>query len=76
MKIQDLLFVIFFSFLLYKRNPKIAVASGLILLFASIPLFARWVFFTAERFVWYAAAFFLLSVVFHVINVYNQPQKK
>lgn len=63
MKIQDIIFLIVLFFLIYKRNPKLAVVAGLLCLVISIPLFATWTFFTAEHLTWYAAAFFLLSTI-------------
>jgi len=68
MKIQDIVFFIIFFVLLFKQNPKWAALAGLALLLISIPLFATWTFFTAERLTWYAAAFFLLSIFFHFWN--------
>ncbi|MEK7517982.1 MAG: hypothetical protein AAB583_05505 [Patescibacteria group bacterium] len=63
MKIQDIVFLIVFSILLYKGNPKWMAAAGIISLFLSIPLFSLWIFFTAERLTWYAGAFFVLSII-------------
>lgn len=64
MKIQDIAFIIVFLIVILLRNPRIAAGFGIICLIFAIPLFAFWVFFTAERLVWYAAAFFILSAVF------------
>ena len=61
MKPQDLVFLAIFVLVLFSRNPKISAILGLACLILSIPLFALWVFFTAERLVWYAFLFFLLS---------------
>ncbi len=69
MKIQDIVFFIIFLSLLIKRDPRLAAGAGIISLILSIPLFSFWIFFTAERLTWYAAAFFLLSVIFHLINL-------
>jgi hypothetical protein len=63
MKIQDIIFTIVFLITLLKRNSTISIIAGLFCLFLSIPLFALWVFFTAEHLVWYAAGFFLLSII-------------
>jgi len=63
MKIQDIVFLVLFALLAYKQSPKLSAASGIIALIIAIPLFTFWVFFTGERMVWYAAAFFLLCVV-------------
>lgn len=64
MKIQDILFFIVLSYLFYKRQPRYFVMAGLVCLLFSIPLFYFWIFFTAERLTWYAAAFFLVFGLF------------
>lgn len=63
MKIQDLAFFITLAVLLLVRRPIYLVWAGLGSLVLSIPLFATWVFFTAERLTWYAAAYFLVFVL-------------
>lgn len=65
MKPQDILFLLVAAFFIYKHNPKWVAFAGIICLVISIPLFAKWVFFTAERLTWYAAGFFLLAIVFY-----------
>jgi len=62
-KIQDIVFLIVLLLLVWKHNRKWAALAGLMSLFLSIPLFSFWIFFTAERLTWYAAAFFLLSII-------------
>ena len=69
MKIQDIVFFIVFISLFIKRDPRLAAGAGIISLILSIPLFSFWIFFTAQRLVMYAAAFFLLSIIFHLINL-------
>ena len=66
MKIQDIFFFLALFFLIYKKNPRWIVMSGLLCLILSIPLFSFWVFFTAERLTEYAAGFFLLAIIFHL----------
>ncbi len=63
MKIQDIIFVIIFIIIALKRDSKISTLAGILCLLLSIPLFAFWVFFTAQHLVYYAAAFFLLSII-------------
>jgi len=63
MKIQDIIFIISLIFIIYKNNSKLTIILGLVTISMAIPLFAKWIFFTAERFTWYAAAFFLLAIV-------------
>jgi hypothetical protein len=63
MKIQDIgFFIILFSLVLF-RKERLFVYAGLLCLILAIPLFAKWIFFTAERLTWYAGAFFLVAVV-------------
>lgn len=64
MKIQDVIFLIVLGVVLSKHSPKLTAFFGILCLISAIPLFSFWVFFTAQRFVWYAAVFFLLSVIF------------
>lgn len=59
MKGQDILFFIVLAVLLWRHKPRNFVIAGLICLAVSIPLYYFWIFFTAERLTWYAAAFFL-----------------
>ena len=63
MKIQDILFIVVFVILALKRNSTFSTIAGLICLAAAIPLFALWIFFTAQHLVYYSAAFFLLSII-------------
>jgi len=62
MKIQDIVLVLLIAILLWRRNPYYLVTAGLGLLVVSMPLFATWVFFTAERFTYYAGVCFLLAI--------------
>lgn len=71
MKIQDIFFIVVLAFLLFKHNPKYFAVVGLLCLIFSIPLFTFWIFFTAERLVWYAASFFLLSIIFNLYYARN-----
>ena len=66
MKIQDISFVIILAVLLFIRKPKLLVMAGLAALFLSIPLFAKWIFFTAQHLVYYAFAFFLIAVLLNL----------
>ncbi len=63
MKIQDLIFVIILAVLLYKKNFKFIILSGILFLVLAIPLFASWVFFTAQRLVYFAVLLFLVSSI-------------
>jgi hypothetical protein len=68
MKIQDIGFIVVLLVLLCWRNPKLLIAAGLISLILSIPLFSAWIFFTAQRLTYYAAAFFLVAIVLYLIS--------
>lgn len=62
MKLQDILFFCAYGAFFLLRTPRIFLWAGLLCLIVSIPLFAAWTFFTAERLVWYAAGFFLTYI--------------
>ncbi len=57
MKPQDILFFIAFIVFIVLRKPKPLVILGLICMIVSIPLFSSWVFFTAQRLVYYSVVF-------------------
>lgn len=67
MKIQDIGFFFILAILIVFRKRRWLVFAGLFSLVASIPLFAKWVFFTAERLTWYAAAFFIAALIMNLI---------
>jgi len=68
MKIQDLSFLIVLAALLYKKDSKLFLISGLGSLILSIPLFYFQIFFTAQRLVYYGFAFILIAVVFMIFK--------
>lgn len=63
MKPQDILFFFTFAALLAVKKPRLFVWAGLFCLLVSLPLFATWTFFTAERLTWYAAACFATFIL-------------
>lgn len=63
MKLQDIVFLIILIALLVKKNPRWFVVFGLICFVVAIPLFAGWIFFTAERLTWYGGAFIGASML-------------
>lgn len=63
MKPQDLLFIAVLGILIGLRKPKLLIIAGLVCIVLAIPLFQFWVFFTAQRLLYYAAGFFLAAVV-------------
>ena len=62
-KIQDIGFIIVLALLFVVRKPIWFVYAGLLSFALAIPLFAKWIFFTAQRLTWYGAAFILTYVV-------------
>ncbi len=68
MKLQDISFLVMLVVLLVVRNRQLIVYSGLGFLLASVPLFSQWIFFTAQRFVWYAALCFAVVIVIDSIG--------
>lgn len=72
MKIQDILFGAVLFVLLVLKKEKALVIAGLLFLLGAMVLFSRWVFFTGERFVWYAACLFSLVVLKESVSVYKK----
>lgn len=64
MKPQDILFIVILLVLIFLRKPRVLVWFGLGCILLSMPLFYRYVFFTAERLVMYAAGFLLTAIIF------------
>lgn len=69
MKIQDLAFLAVFLLVLWRRNSMLAAGLGIFCLVLAIPLFNFWIFFTAERLTWYAAAFFAYAVILSIMRI-------
>jgi hypothetical protein len=63
MKPQDVIFIVVIGSFLLLRKPKWLIVAGLVCLILSIPLFGFWIFFTAERLVYYAGGFFLVAAL-------------
>lgn len=74
MKPQDIIFFVVLLLLLWKRNPKFLVIAGLVSLVIAMPLFYKWVFFTAQHLTWYAGAFFLSASVLQLIILRKQKE--
>jgi len=74
MKIQDAIFVFLFSIILWRRNLKLSVVLGVTCLLLAIPLFKLWIFFTAERLTWYAAAFFAFGVILELAKLAKEKK--
>lgn len=67
MKNQDLIFFVVLLAIFFSRRPRLFVYAGLGCLLLAIPLFAKWVFFTAERLTWYAAVFFFIFILISLL---------
>lgn len=76
MKIQDLIFIVIFLAVLISRKERLAVVVGLFALILSMPFFAFWIFFTAQRLVMYAAAFFLLAAISQIWHIRQIGKEK
>lgn len=59
---QDIYLLLIFILLLIKRKPEWFIGAGLILILFSIPLFQFWIFFTAQKLIWYAGALILFGI--------------
>jgi len=68
MKIQDVVFGIVFIILLLLKRGKWFLYAGLGCFVFAIPLFARWVFFTAERLTWYGSFFIFVYIIYTLYN--------
>lgn len=66
MKPQDITFLIILGVLVWMRRPRWFVWAGLSSLALSIPLFGKWIFFTAERLTWYGGALFLCFLLWQL----------
>lgn len=75
MKIQDIIFVVFLLLLFWRRKPELFIWLGVVCFSISIPLFAFWVFFTAERLVAYGVAFFSLGILSYLL-IFKKRSKK
>jgi hypothetical protein len=40
-----------------------------------MPLFAKWIFFTADRLVWYAAGFLFVAIILLFFKDFRQNKK-
>jgi len=55
---------IIFLVLLFKHKENSFVSFGLLCLLLAMPFFYFWIFFTAERLVWYGVLLILTEVIF------------
>lgn len=64
-------FVILLMILLFARKSRLFIYAGLLSLLIAIPLFYKWIFFTADRLVWYSVVFFCIATIL----LYRQERK-
>lgn len=69
LKPQDIVFIIVLVLLLLRKDARLFIAAGLVSLAISMPLFAKWIFFTAERLVLYGFIFLVLSILLSLIQM-------
>jgi len=72
MKIQDILFIIIFLGLLIKHKENWFLSLGLLCFLFAIPLFYFWIFFTAERLVWYGGLLILVEIIFKLYKIMHE----
>jgi len=75
MKIQDIIFLVLLVILLFKHKENSFVAFGLGCFLLAIPFFYLYIFFTAERLVYYGALLVLVEVLFKLIQFGIKPRK-
>lgn len=63
-----MLFLFVFVLVIFVRKPKLAVALGMACTVIAIPLFAKYIFFTAQHLTWYGGAFFLLAIILFLVQ--------
>jgi len=71
MKPQDIIFICSVVVLLFVHKPKYTVYAGIVSCIIAIPLFYFWIFFTAGRLTWYAAAYFLIAMALYTFERRN-----
>jgi hypothetical protein len=69
MKPQDIIWIVVLVLLVILRKEKLALSVGMLCLVVAIPLFAKHIFFTAERLVMYASSFILLSTILMIRDI-------
>ena len=75
MKIQDILFLVLLVILLFKHKENSFMMFGLLCFLLAIPFFYFWIFFTAERLVYYGVLLFFVEIIFKSIQFGIKPRK-
>jgi hypothetical protein len=68
MKPQDIGFFLVFIAVLLTKKPRLFLIAGVVSWILAIPLFAGWIFFTAERLTWYGAGFVLTFLLISLLR--------
>lgn len=64
MKFQDILFVLLLCGLVFsQRKAQTLIFVGILLLLTSMLLYTQWIFFTAERCVWYGLCLIFIGML-------------
>lgn len=66
MKPQDVVFFIIIALLAWYKRPQLFLCVAMISMVLSALLFHQWVFFTAQRLLWYAAACIAIVTVYEL----------
>jgi predicted membrane protein len=66
MKPQDVVFFIIIALLAWYKRPQLFLSTAMISMVLSALLFHQWVFFTAQRLLWYAAACIAIVTVYEL----------
>jgi len=74
MKAQDILFLLIFIFLLWRRRPFYSALMGILALVLAVIFFKLSILFTAERLTWYAGALFLYTIIFNFTQRKNEDR--
>jgi hypothetical protein len=72
MKIQDILFAIIFLGLLIRHKENWFLSLGLLCFLIAIPFFYFWIFFTAERLVWYGVLLILVEAILKLFKLLHE----
>lgn len=71
MKPQDIIFLFVLAILIYKRKPEWFVWVGLACLVLAIPLFSFWIFYTAQRLIYYSFFLLLIAIIVYIFKKKN-----
>jgi threonine/homoserine/homoserine lactone efflux protein len=67
-KPQDILFFITLIPLFILKKTKWFIFAGLFCFLLAAPLFGLWIFFTAQKLIWYALMYISIAVVWNTVK--------